>query len=69
MLHDGTSGWYLVPSNDEPLVGGHCIEVSGYVLNQDLPLGIPPDTVDTFGGGYLILKNSWNACSGNAGYY
>jgi len=59
--------WY--PSNDEPLVGGHCIEVSGYVLNQDLPLGIPPDTVDTFGGGYLILKNSWNACSGNAGYY
>jgi len=46
-------------------VGDHFVHVVGYVDNSDLPMGAPPGA----GGGYFIIKNSWGACTGDAGYY
>jgi hypothetical protein len=44
--------------------GGHAVLVNGLVDNTQLPAGAPPGS----GGGYLIIKNSWSNCYGDAGY-
>jgi len=44
--------------------GGHAVLVTGLVDNTQLPAGAPPGS----GGGYLIIKNSWSNCYGDAGY-
>ncbi|HUX68337.1 MAG TPA: C1 family peptidase [Terriglobales bacterium] len=49
-------------------VGGHMVHVVGYVPNQDLAAAVPL-ALPGAGGGYFIIKNSWGACTGDAGYY
>jgi hypothetical protein len=44
--------------------GGHAVLVTGAVDNTQLPAGAPMGS----GGGYLIIKNSWSNCYGDAGY-
>jgi len=39
--------------------------MTGYVANADLPAGAPVGD----GGGYFIIKNSWGADTGDAGYW
>jgi hypothetical protein len=45
-------------------VGGHAVLATGFIDNSQLPAGAPPGS----GGGYLIIKNSWSNCYGDAGY-
>jgi hypothetical protein len=47
-------------------VGGHAVEVVGYINNGQIPFD--SDLVDGAGGGYLIIKNSWGCGSGDGGY-
>jgi C1A family cysteine protease len=50
--------------------GGHNIHVIGYIDNSDISsLTPPPGPGPAPGGGYFILKNSWGACTGDAGYF
>ncbi|HWG38065.1 MAG TPA: C1 family peptidase [Terriglobales bacterium] len=49
-------------------VGGHMVHVVGFVSNQDLAAALPSAPPGA-GGGYFIIKNSWGACTGDAGYY
>ena len=44
--------------------GGHSVLVTGLIDNTQLPAGAPAGS----GGGYLIVKNSWGNCYGDAGY-
>ncbi len=48
-------------------VGGHEVHVVGYISNSDLAK-ILPGVPGGAGGGYFIIKNSWGACYGDAGY-
>jgi C1A family cysteine protease len=54
----------------DPSIGGHAVHIVGYVGNEDLAAN--PNTASVTpasGGGYFIVKNSWGAYSGDAGYY
>jgi hypothetical protein len=44
--------------------GGHVTIVTGLIDNSQLPAGAPLGD----GGGYVIMKNSWGTCYGDAGY-
>jgi papain like protease len=43
---------------------GHCVLITGFVNNANLPAGAPPGS----GGGYFIVKNSWSTGFGDCGY-
>jgi hypothetical protein len=44
--------------------GGHIVLATGLVDNTALPVGAPAGS----GGGYVVVKNSWGNCYGDAGY-
>jgi hypothetical protein len=49
--------------------GSHVVHVVGFVSNSDLAANPATQFAPAgAGGGYLIIKNSWGACSGDAGY-
>ena len=53
----------------DPTLGGHYVHIVGYVSNEDIAAN--PNTASTTpasGGGYFIVKNSWGANVGDAGY-
>ncbi len=53
--------------NQKTILGGHMVHVVGYLSNTDLLKKIPTAPPGA-GGGYFIIKNSWGACDGDAGY-
>jgi hypothetical protein len=65
-VHQNDKGqWICTPGPGcECDIGGHAVLVTGFVDNTDLPAGAPAGS----GGGYLIIKNSWGNCYGDAGY-
>jgi Papain family cysteine protease len=71
----GTNGYitYIPPELSifaDPSLGGHEIHIIGYVSNEDIAAN--PNTASVTpgsGGGYFIIKNSWGAFNGDAGYY
>ncbi len=53
----------------DPTLGGHYVHIVGYVSNEDIAAN--PNTASATpasGGGYFIIKNSWGAAYGDAGY-
>lgn len=60
----GTGG-YVPYVGTEGTTGGHCMELVGYVPNDQLPAGVAPAQ----GGGWFIAKNSWGNGVGDAGYH
>lgn len=59
------SGYVEFKEEYEQNVGGyHAVALLGCVKNEDLPEGAPPGA----GGGYMVIKNSWANCWGDAGY-
>jgi len=63
-------GGYVAYDTADLLVpkGGHVVHVVGYVGNADLAKKLPSAPAAA-GGGYFIIKNSWGACAGDAGYW
>lgn len=55
-------------TKSETTRGGHVTHAVGYVSNEVLHQ-ILPSAPPAEGGGYFIIKNSWGACAGDAGYY
>ncbi|HEY2819992.1 MAG TPA: C1 family peptidase [Candidatus Acidoferrum sp.] len=54
---------------EDDSVGGHSVHIVGYVSNEDIAAN--PNTASAppaSGGGYFIIKNSWGAAYGDAGY-
>ena len=50
-------------------IGSHVVHIIGYVSNEDIAAN--PNTASATpgsGGGYFIIKNSWGAAYGDAGY-
>ena len=62
----GGNGGYVVYNSDDISVnaGSHFVHVVGLATNDNLPKGAP----QAHGGGYFIVKNSWNNCTGDGGY-
>ena len=52
--------------NKKTVLGGHMVHIVGYVDNSELARKIPSAPPGE-GGGYFIIKNSWGACTGDAG--
>jgi C1A family cysteine protease len=63
-----TSMGYVAYSSADSLTsnGSHIVHIVGYITNSDLEskMSVPPGS----GGGYFIVKNSWGAWFGDAGY-
>jgi C1A family cysteine protease len=53
--------------NKKTILGGHVVHIAGYIDNAELAKKVPGATPGA-GGGYFIIKNSWGACFGDAGY-
>jgi hypothetical protein len=50
-------------------IGGHAVHIVGYVSNEDLANNAnTASQTPGSGGGYFIVKNSWGAAFGDAGY-
>ena len=67
----GSPGGYIGYSAADNMTseGGHCVHIAGFVGNADLAAN--PHTASATpgsGGGYFIVKNSWSASFGDAGY-
>jgi len=67
----GSPGGYIEYSDADNMTseGGHCVHIVGFVGNADLAAN--PHTASATpgsGGGYFIVKNSWSASFGDAGY-
>jgi C1A family cysteine protease len=59
---------YTAGAEDDS-IGAHAVHVVGYVSNEDIANN--PNTASqtpASGGGYFIIKNSWGASYGDAGY-
>jgi len=71
----GTNGFITyIPGGLEflldPSLGGHETHIVGYVSNEDIAANLNTASVTPgSGGGYFIIKNSWGAFNGDAGYY
>jgi hypothetical protein len=65
-FENGGNGGYVVWDATDVTTnkGGHYVHVVGLATNDELPEGAP----QAVGGGYFIVKNSWNNCFGDAGY-
>jgi len=69
----GAPGGYIPYDTSDinaPSPGGHEVHVVAYIANSALAnnpatRSAPPGA----GGGYLVIKNSWGVCLGDAGYY
>jgi Papain family cysteine protease len=64
-----TPGNPILRLASDPTLGGHYVHIVGYVSNEDIAAN--PNTASTTpasGGGYFIVKNSWGANAGDAGY-
>jgi hypothetical protein len=54
---------------EDDVLGSHVVHIVGYVSNEDIAAN--PNTASATpasGGGYFIIKNSWGAAYGDAGY-
>lgn len=52
---------------DDTLRGGHALHLVGYLSNAKIQAKIP-GAPSGAGGGYFVIKNSWNDCWGDGGY-
>jgi hypothetical protein len=53
----------------DPTLGGHYVHIVGYVSNEDIAANSnTASTTPASGAGYFIVKNSWGANVGDAGY-
>jgi hypothetical protein len=60
-----TGGYVVYNANDvQKSNGGHYVHVVGITGPSNLPAGAPAPV----GGGYFIIKNSWDNCFGDGGY-
>lgn len=60
------NGFMTYVAEDGKSRGGHVVEVVGYVSNLTLAASLPTAPLGS-GGGYLVIKNSWGHCYGDAG--
>jgi hypothetical protein len=61
----GVVNWDEGGFDEEAPVGAHAMVAVGYVSNSNIPEN--SNVYDAWGGGYLIIKNSWG-CKGDGGY-